>query len=219
MPAASQDLETSNLLTCNLNKHSVSQPWTSSYCKNTGNFSAGNMPRETCSNFHYLSVRQECHFSVSYIFLQLFCKNCLCPLTHSSLLSLDTAYHLVGGHLLQRHLLKLVWIQAWSSENSAEHYINLQNIRFCFWSHPQTLSLPWLAPQVFLLFLFQRLTELTWGVWGTRKSWGKGFGTWERTSPNAFARVKHLYCSPGGSVQPYKGKQITVNPLGLKSEG
>lgn len=113
--------------------------WTSIQCHNPEPAPAARMLETSvlgrCSKrlvaiFTTLSFRQECHFSVSCIFLQLFCKNCLHPLTHSSLLTLDSAYHPVGDHLLQRHLLKLVWIQVWSSENSAEHYINLQNIRF-----------------------------------------------------------------------------------------
>lgn len=107
MPAASQDLETSNLLTCSLNKHSVSQPWTSSCCKNAQNFSTGKMPRETCSNFHYFIFQAGMPLPwISYIFAVTL-QNCQCPLTPSSLLSLDTAYHPVGDHLLQRQLLKL----------------------------------------------------------------------------------------------------------------
>lgn len=82
MPAASQDLETSNLLTCNLNKHLVSQPWTSTCCKNAQNFTAGKMPRETCRNFHYFIFQARAPFPcILYIFAVMLQK--LSVSTHS----------------------------------------------------------------------------------------------------------------------------------------
>lgn len=69
----------------------------------------------------YLSGRNAISLNIS----DVFCRVVL----HTSLLSLDMA-----DHLLQRYLLKLVWMTCmcpydWISKNSVEH-VNLQNIRF-----------------------------------------------------------------------------------------
>lgn len=99
--------------------------WTSTQCHNAEPAPAARMketsvlgrcPERLVAICTTLSLRQEHHFPVSWIFLQFFCKHCQCPL-NSSLLSLDTVYHPVGDPLLQRHILKVVWIPVWSSEN------------------------------------------------------------------------------------------------------
>lgn len=61
---------------------------------------------QICSSFHYLTFQAGMPFPlISQIYFAVILQKVSVP-TH--LLSLDTAYHPVGDHLLQRYLFKLV---------------------------------------------------------------------------------------------------------------